>query len=93
MPIVFPGHTPLFKELTLNRYLNEYKVLLELIKNKKEILIIVHNNPDPDAIASANALSFLAENLSNVKASIAYGGSIGRTENFFYMILIYKTTF
>jgi nanoRNase/pAp phosphatase (c-di-AMP/oligoRNAs hydrolase) len=81
MPIVFPGHTPLFKELTLNRYLNEYKVLLELIKNKKEILIIVHNNPDPDAIASANALSFLTENLSNVKASIAYGGSIGRTEN------------
>ena len=47
----------------------------------RQLLIIVHNNPDPDAIASAEALRFLVENRSGVKVSIAYGGYIGRAEN------------
>lgn len=59
----------------------ELKALRELLNGKKELLIIVHNNPDPDAIGSAAALAYLAEKLSNIKVSIAYGGYIGRAEN------------
>jgi nanoRNase/pAp phosphatase (c-di-AMP/oligoRNAs hydrolase) len=61
--------------------LHELKRLNELLKGKKEILIIVHNNPDPDAIGSAAALGYIAEKLANLKVSIAYGGHIGRAEN------------
>jgi nanoRNase/pAp phosphatase (c-di-AMP/oligoRNAs hydrolase) len=59
----------------------ELKALRELLAGKKEFLIIIHNNPDPDAIGSAAALAYLAEKLSTVKVSIAYGGYIGRAEN------------
>ena len=45
------------------------------------LLILTHNHPDPDAIASAVALAFLAERLHGVKSRIAYGGIVGRVEN------------
>ena len=45
------------------------------------MLLVVHNNPDPDALGSAFALCYLAEQISGIKTSIAYGGSIGRIEN------------
>lgn len=62
----------------LEKYFDVFK---ELLKDKKEFLIIIHNNPDPDALASAFALSFLAENIIDIKTSIAYGGNLGRIEN------------
>ncbi|MEJ2721977.1 MAG: DHH family phosphoesterase [bacterium] len=42
---------------------------------------MIHNNPDPDAIMSGEALRHLVEAKYNLKASIAYGGNIGRAEN------------
>jgi nanoRNase/pAp phosphatase (c-di-AMP/oligoRNAs hydrolase) len=65
----------------LDRYIKEYDSFIYLLKDKKEFLIIIHNNPDPDALASAFALSYLAQKLNNINTSIAYGGNIGRTEN------------
>ena len=61
--------------------LKELSKLDEILKGQKEFLIVIHNNPDPDAIASAMALGYLAEQRYGVKSSIAYGGSIGRSEN------------
>jgi nanoRNase/pAp phosphatase (c-di-AMP/oligoRNAs hydrolase) len=55
--------------------------LEEILKGGKNLLILIHNNPDPDAIASALALSYLVENKYNIETSIAYGGNIGRAEN------------
>lgn len=59
--------------------------LLKFLSEKKEsispLLILTHNYPDPDAIASAFALQYLAENFFSVKTKIAYGGIIGRMEN------------
>ncbi len=53
----------------------------KIVKNKKHFLIVTHNNPDPDAISSAAALSFLIENRYGIKTSLAYTGTIGRAEN------------
>jgi nanoRNase/pAp phosphatase (c-di-AMP/oligoRNAs hydrolase) len=47
----------------------------------RNILILPHNDPDPDAIAAALALRRLLEQFVDVKASIVYRGIIGRAEN------------
>lgn len=44
-------------------------------------LIFTHNNPDPDALASAWALARLVESQTGKKPVLAYGGTIGRAEN------------
>ena len=46
-----------------------------------DLLIVTHDNPDPDALASAFALHYLVNSVWNVRAAIAYGGMIGRAEN------------
>lgn len=59
--------------------------LLDFLAQKgKEIsplLILTHNHPDPDAMATALALAFLAEKLHGIRSRIVYGGIIGRMEN------------
>jgi nanoRNase/pAp phosphatase (c-di-AMP/oligoRNAs hydrolase) len=45
------------------------------------LLILTHDFPDPDALASAFALSYLAKHCYNINTRIAYGGIIGRAEN------------
>ena len=48
--------------------------------DKTPFLIIMHNNPDPDSIASALALKRILEKWG-VKSDITYGGKIGMDEN------------
>lgn len=55
--------------------------LLETTSDAERILILTHNDPDPDAIGSAVALRHLLVNLQNVPVEIAYQGIIGRAEN------------
>lgn len=59
----------------------QLKTLNVLFSEHQFLLIIVHNNPDPDAIAAAAALQFLVKQQFNVKSDIAFGGNIGRAEN------------
>jgi nanoRNase/pAp phosphatase (c-di-AMP/oligoRNAs hydrolase) len=56
------------------------KNLASLDKNKP-VLILIHNNPDPDAIASAWGISYLLKKNIGLDAFIAYSGFIGRAEN------------
>lgn len=44
-------------------------------------LIVTHDDPDPDSIASAVALAFLLEKQLGLRTTTAYGGIIGRAEN------------
>jgi len=60
---------------------NELTKLDQILEGCEELLIIVHNNPDPDAIASAMALGYFVEKRYQIRTSIAYGGNIGRSEN------------
>jgi len=54
--------------------------ILDSIASKKRILILVHNNPDPDAMASAVGLKNLFQ-MAKRKVIIAYMGIVGRLEN------------
>ena len=56
--------------------------ILESIASKKRILILTHNNPDPDAMASAFGLKHLLnQTYRRKKITIAYMGMVGRLEN------------
>ena len=44
-------------------------------------LVLTHDNPDPDALASAQLLVRLLRSAFGQKATAAYGGIIGRAEN------------
>ncbi len=51
------------------------------LQDGERLLILTHDNPDPDALASAFALSKLVETFDGVAASIGFGGFVGRAEN------------
>lgn len=55
--------------------------LLAWLRGKGKIVIIVHDNPDPDCLASAMALRHLFVMKVNREAKIAFSGMIGRSEN------------
>lgn len=55
--------------------------LLAAVEDAGDVLVVTHDNPDPDAIASAAALGFLLERAAGVETSLAFGGIVGRAEN------------
>ena len=55
--------------------------LLGVVKNAGRVLILPHNDPDPDAIASAVALEYVLRSLRSIEVTIACGGIVGRAEN------------
>ncbi|OGL44108.1 MAG: hypothetical protein A2149_04900 [Candidatus Schekmanbacteria bacterium RBG_16_38_11] len=55
--------------------------LFSTVEDSDSLLILTHDNPDPDSIASAMALEFLLKKEKKIKTTLAYGGFIGRTEN------------
>jgi len=55
--------------------------LFTAVSNSKHILIVPHNDPDPDAIASAVALRYLLIEKLGLAVDIAYLGIVGRAEN------------
>ncbi len=57
------------------------KKLLNILADKKNILIISHDNPDPDTLASAFALKNIIQKKLNSKTTIGFGGIVGRAEN------------
>lgn len=60
----------------------KYSDGLDVVLSKLKTLgIVLHNNPDPDALASGMALAHLARQCHGIKTSIIYHGLIGRAEN------------
>jgi nanoRNase/pAp phosphatase (c-di-AMP/oligoRNAs hydrolase) len=61
------------------------KKLLAFLSRRRRglspLLILTHDYPDPDALAAACALQYLAREVFGVESRIAYGGVIGRIEN------------
>jgi nanoRNase/pAp phosphatase (c-di-AMP/oligoRNAs hydrolase) len=55
-----------------------------LARHREELsplLILTHDFPDPDALASAYGLQHLTQTAFGIQSRIAYGGEVGRTEN------------
>jgi nanoRNase/pAp phosphatase (c-di-AMP/oligoRNAs hydrolase) len=55
--------------------------LTNVVKDEDRVLILMHDNPDPDAIASALGLQYLLEHLAKKSSLIGYAGIVGRAEN------------
>lgn len=60
---------------------SQLSALASVVGGKTRLLIVTHNNPDPDALSSAMALAYLMRQQYAIEASIACRGSIGRAEN------------
>lgn len=55
--------------------------MLEWLRGTGKTLIVIHDNPDPDCLASAMALRHLLAMKLSRDAVIAFSGMIGRSEN------------
>lgn len=57
------------------------KRLLETLKGRRTLLIVMQDFPDPDAIGAAAALRLIAKSQGEVTTTLACGGFVGRAEN------------
>ena len=55
--------------------------LLDWVRGRGKIVIVVHDNPDPDCLASALALRHLFVMKLNRESVVTFSGIIGRSEN------------
>ena len=55
--------------------------LLSVLERPGPLIILPHDNPDPDALASAATLRYIAKELAGKDAAIGLGGFVGRAEN------------
>lgn len=63
---------------TINKILNALK---RTLSSAKKLLVVLHDNPDPDALASGMALKALCEQHFDLQVTVTYGGLINRAEN------------
>ena len=56
-------------------------LLFQTVENVTELIIVPHNNPDPDALAAAVSLQYLLTQSTSIGCRVAYSGIIGRAEN------------
>src|SRR5512137_34892 len=54
---------------------------LQFLQGRKNLLVYMHDNPDPDAMAAAMGLKHLVESSTDLVATLALGGIVGRAEN------------
>jgi nanoRNase/pAp phosphatase (c-di-AMP/oligoRNAs hydrolase) len=55
--------------------------LLRFLRGKERILVLTHDNPDPDSISSSLGIEKLVKARLKTKVDLAYGGIVGRAEN------------
>jgi len=55
--------------------------LMAAVEGSAPLIILPHDNPDPDALASAAALQYVLRELAQKDSVIALGGIVGRAEN------------
>jgi len=66
---------------TEDQRLERLRKLNGVLENGRTLLIVMQNNPDPDAIAAAAGLREIANEFHGIACSLAHGGTIGRAEN------------
>ncbi len=53
----------------------------EVLKSTKRLLVLTHDNPDPDSVSSAITLAMIVKNTFKIPSAVRYGGIVGRAEN------------
>ena len=61
--------------------INPLERLQQTLDECRQLLIIPHNDPDPDAIAAAVGLQYLVNEKFGVRAEIRYRGQLFRIAN------------
>ena len=61
--------------------IKKLKQLKQVLSHSATMLIVLQNNPDPDAIASAVALRKLVNTFNDIQCSMTSGSPIARAEN------------
>ncbi len=51
------------------------------LKDAKRVVVMTHDNPDPDSVSCAVALAYIIKNKFKIPAVVRYGGIVGRAEN------------
>lgn len=62
-------------------YQDRFEKLEEAFKSAKRLIVLTHDNPDPDSVSSAFTLAYVAKNRFKIPSSVKYGGIVGRAEN------------
>jgi nanoRNase/pAp phosphatase (c-di-AMP/oligoRNAs hydrolase) len=62
-------------------YGERFKALEEALKHTKRLVVLTHDNPDPDSVSSALALAYIVKSRFKIPTSVKYGGIVGRAEN------------
>ncbi len=72
-----------FNKWDVTRCTSKIDSLASLVEGagRRMVLILCHNNPDPDSIAGAYGFQFLLKKKFGVRSVIGYGGVITRAEN------------
>jgi nanoRNase/pAp phosphatase (c-di-AMP/oligoRNAs hydrolase) len=73
------GPTP--DKFDLERSAASVETVLNICGRRGRVLLLIQDNPDPDALASASALRELIHQRLKKRAYIAHGGVCGRAEN------------
>jgi nanoRNase/pAp phosphatase (c-di-AMP/oligoRNAs hydrolase) len=55
--------------------------LVEAMEGGGGVIVLTHDNPDPDALASAAAMAVLLRETAGLSPRVAFGGIVGRAEN------------
>jgi nanoRNase/pAp phosphatase (c-di-AMP/oligoRNAs hydrolase) len=55
--------------------------LIAVVEKPGPLIVLPHDNPDPDALASAVTLRYVVKGMTGKEATIALGGFVGRAEN------------
>jgi nanoRNase/pAp phosphatase (c-di-AMP/oligoRNAs hydrolase) len=55
--------------------------LLKVLGGPRSVLILTHDNPDPDGLSAALCLKYIVSKKLGLKTRIGYGGIVGRAEN------------
>ena len=53
----------------------------EALRGTKLLIILTHDNPDPDSVSSAVTLAYIIKSKFKIRTSVKYSGIIGRAEN------------
>ncbi|MBL8751908.1 MAG: DHH family phosphoesterase [Planctomycetes bacterium] len=57
------------------------QALLDLLRSRKRLLVMTHNNPDPDSLGGAVGLQEFAHKAAGIPSKLAITGKILRAEN------------